>query len=236
MPPRPPSMSPALPARPPAMPAPPASTESSCPPSGSGRRCFKKPTTVSTAVRACASEMPVRSVTCLTSSSIRMTSVCAHGRRASFAQAFESDEDHRLRVRYLEPFAAACVFADEHVVHAHEIVARFLEAGAILFARTARRLRLLCPAQPTHFIIGALAAVRTTKARAFRLWSLVKEISFIHSLLLGKRRFSVPTLSHPAHAQANSRRTVANKFSGWIGFGSKASAPCESARVAPPVP
>src|SRR5205085_7857846 len=169
----PPSMSPALPARSPAMPAPPASNESNCPPSGSGRRCFKKPMTVSTAVRACASEMPVRSVICLTSSSILFAPVdkCGALQRWSFAQAGHSDEDHRLRVRYLEPFAAACVFADEQVVHAHEIVARFLEARAILFAGAARQLLLLRPPQPTHFIVGALAAVRTTKARAFRLWS-----------------------------------------------------------------
>src|SRR5437868_14914560 len=98
-----------------------------------------------------------------------------------FCSSCASDEDHRLRVRYLEPFAAACVFADEQVVHAHEIVTRFLEARAILFACAARQLLLLRPPQPTHFIVGALAAMRATKARAFCLWSFVEVISFVHS-------------------------------------------------------
>src|SRR5437763_1078576 len=45
-------MLPAWPIKSPAMFAPPASTESSWPAIGSGRRCLKKPTAVSTAVRA----------------------------------------------------------------------------------------------------------------------------------------------------------------------------------------
>src|ERR1051325_5598544 len=113
MPPRPPSTSPALSAMPPSAPPAPPARLSSWPAIGSGRRVLRKPSTVSTAPRACCSLMPVRSTTCLISSSIfRFSRLEVGGLR--FAA---SDEDDGLEVRDVEAPPAAR--AREHVVHAH---------------------------------------------------------------------------------------------------------------------
>src|SRR4051794_28542866 len=127
MPPRPSSTSPALSARPPTAPPAPPTRPSNCPEMGSGRRVLRKPRTVSTAPRACCSLMPVRSTTCLISSSMSDSPVQVPAKR-SCGRA--SDEDDGLEVWDVE--AAAAALAVEHVVNAHHVVARLGELRLLL--------------------------------------------------------------------------------------------------------
>src|ERR1043165_2815672 len=178
MPPSPPSTSPALSAMPPTIPALPATTESTCPAMGAGRRSFRKPTTVSTAVRACDSLMPVFSTTCLISSSMICSYRVVDELRRPARDA--SDEDDGLEVRYVEASAAARILADEHVVNAHHVVTRLCELRLLLLVHAARRLPLLRAPKPAHLVVGALPAVRARVRGALRFGFLVEEISLVH--------------------------------------------------------
>src|SRR5947209_5092343 len=182
MPPRPPSTSPALPARPPTAPAAPPSAPSTWPAMGAGRRSFRKPTVVSTAMRACDSLMPVFSTTCLISSStdhpplVRL--MTGRPPESDRPAPSTSDEDDGLEVRDVE--ASAASRAGEHVVHAHHVVARLGELRLLLLVHAARGRLFLRANHPAHLEVAALAAVRATVVRALRLLSLVEEISLVH--------------------------------------------------------
>ena len=97
------------------------------------------------------------------------------------AALYPLDENDRLRAGDFEPFAAARVLAGEHVVDAHEIVARSFESEAVLFIGTARRRRFSSATQPTYVILRGLAAVRAGEGRALYLLPFVEEITFLHS-------------------------------------------------------
>src|SRR5437868_3644199 len=151
---------------------------------GAGSRSFMKPTTVSTAVRACASEMPARAVTCLINSSIiHFSSSLRYAlsqQHLTLLCGMSLNEDDRLRVWYLESFAATYVLARKMVVNAYHIVARFLKAPAVLFVSAARRLPFSGSPQPAHIVVCALAAVRAGEACSLGFRSFVEKISFVH--------------------------------------------------------
>src|SRR5919204_939406 len=150
---------------------------------GAGRRSFRKPTTVSTAVRACASLIPVLSTTCLTSSSMNhppLARLCRAARLKAAGTRLASDEDDGLEVGDVE--AAAAARAGEHVVDAHHVVARLGELRLLLLVHAARGLRLLRPHHPAHLVVAALAAVRAAVVGALRLLPFVEEISLVHKL------------------------------------------------------
>ena len=85
-----------------------------------------------------------------------------------------------LRAGDIEAFAA--VLAHQHVIDAHEIIARFLKARSVLLVGAARKISLFRALQPTHVVFGALPAMRATIRRSFDFLDLVKEIAFVHSV------------------------------------------------------
>ena len=85
-----------------------------------------------------------------------------------------------LRAGDVEAFAA--VLAHEHVIDAHEIIARFLEAHSVLLVCAACEILLLRALQPTHVVFGPLPAMRATISRSFDFLCFVKEIAFVHSV------------------------------------------------------
>jgi len=92
------------------------------------------------------------------------------------------DEHYGLGTWDVEALAATTT--GEHVVHTNHVVTRVLESQAILFAGAAGQRLLLGPPEPAHFVLAALAAVRTRKRRAFRFLFFVKEVSFIHRIVV----------------------------------------------------
>src|ERR1700754_2128485 len=106
-----------------------------------------------------------------------------------------SDEDDGLEVRYVEAPAAAR--AGEHVVDAHHVVARLGELRLLLLVHAARRLALLCAAQPAHFVVGALAAVRAGVVGALGLRPLVEEVSLVHAAMIADARPSLFKCARP---------------------------------------
>src|SRR5437763_1325951 len=97
-----------------------------------------------------------------------------------------SDDDDGLEVRDVEAATAAHVLADEHIVHAHHVVAGLRELRLLLFVHAARRLMLPRAPQPAHLVVAALSAVRASVGGALRLRFLVEEISLVHN------RYRVP--------------------------------------------
>jgi hypothetical protein len=97
-------------------------------------------------------------------------------------QGLCSNENYRLRTGNIK--AAATAFTREHIVDAHHVVAGFLKPRAILFIGAARRLLFPGSLKPAHFIFRALATVRATEGRLFKLLLFVKEILFVHGLSL----------------------------------------------------
>jgi hypothetical protein len=93
-------------------------------------------------------------------------------------QGLCSNENYRLRTGNIK--AAATAFTREHIVDAHHVVAGFLKPRAILFIGAARRLLFPGSLKPAHFIFSALATVRATEGRLFKLLLFVKEILFVH--------------------------------------------------------
>jgi hypothetical protein len=93
-------------------------------------------------------------------------------------QGLCSNENYRLRTGDIK--AAATAFTREHIVDAHHVVAGCLKPRAILFIGAARRLLFPGSLKPAHFIFRALATVRATEGRLFKLLLFVKEILFVH--------------------------------------------------------
>jgi len=89
-------------------------------------------------------------------------------------------KDYRLRAGDVKALAATHVLAHQHVVDAHEIVARLLKAHPVLLVCAAREIAFLGALQPTHLVIGPLTAMRTTIGRSLNFLYFVKEIAFVH--------------------------------------------------------
>jgi hypothetical protein len=81
--------------------------------------------------------------------------------RALMMRFVRLDEHHGLGAGDVETLAATAT--GEHVIHAHHVITRVLELALILFAGAAWRLLLLGSSDPAHFVIGALATMRTRK-------------------------------------------------------------------------
>ncbi len=93
-----------------------------------------------------------------------------------------SDENDGLRIWNIE--ATAATRTREHVVNAHHVVARPGKPRTILFVSTAWHGTLLRSLQPAHVIVGAFAAVRTTKGGALRLLLLIEKVTFVHACII----------------------------------------------------
>ena len=97
----------------------------------------------------------------------------------SLVVIFPLDKDHRLRVGYLETAAATGVFARQHIVQAHHVIARIIVPRAIVRPHTARRRVAFDALHPADVIIIALAAMRAGKVGAFGFLSFVKDVTFL---------------------------------------------------------
>ena len=91
-----------------------------------------------------------------------------------------SNKDDRLRAWNLKAPPATIVSASQHIVDSDEVVARFFEASAVVFVRTAWRLRLSRAFQPANVVFSTLAAVRTAIRRLLYFFFLVEKIAFVH--------------------------------------------------------
>jgi hypothetical protein len=138
-----------------------------------------------------------------------------------------SDENHCLRIRYLEPAAAARIRTEEHVVHAHHIIAGLGEFGAIEFARAARQVLLLAAPQPADFKIRSLAALRANVSCRLGFLAFGVKISFVHSSYsLPQRAF----LSHYPQISFITNAKPFNKGSPEICVGPSRTSSCDCGR------
>src|SRR5450432_307780 len=90
------------------------------------------------------------------------------------------NENDRLRAGNFEALATSYVLAHKHVIDAHEIVTGLLIAHPILLVSASRWPLLLSTLHPTHFVIRALAAMRTAVVGSFDFLHFIKEIFFVH--------------------------------------------------------
>ena len=84
---------------------------------------------------------------------------------------YQLNKDYGLKARNLEAAAAADVFAHQHIVHAHHIIARFIKLGAVVLVHMTRRIFLFQALQPSNFIIIRLTAMRADVIGAFGFWN-----------------------------------------------------------------
>src|ERR1700687_642169 len=89
-------------------------------------------------------------------------------------------KDYRLRAGNIKALAATHVLAHQHVVDAHEVVARLLKAHSVLLVGAAREIAFLRALQPAHLVVGSLAAMRATIGSSLNFLYFVKEISLVH--------------------------------------------------------
>src|SRR5690349_20793636 len=88
-------------------------------------------------------------------------------------------EHHRLP-RDVETLAAADVRAHHNVVFADQVGARFGKAGAVALVGAWWQLLLLDASQPSHLVLGGLAAVRAIESRGFLLGTFIEKITLFH--------------------------------------------------------
>src|SRR5437868_1299983 len=93
-------------------------------------------------------------------------------------------ESDRLDSGHFKAFAAADVFAHDHVVAADHIRLRLGELGAVALVSTAGKLLLLGAHQPCELILTGLAAVGTGKRVGFPGFLFVEKIALVHLTLL----------------------------------------------------
>ncbi len=89
------------------------------------------------------------------------------------------DEDDRLRIRDLEALAAANILAGKHIVNSNHVISRLTETSSILLVSSGGKLVFFDSSQPTHLIIGTLAAMGAAKLHPLCFRLLVKEIAFL---------------------------------------------------------
>ena len=100
--------------------------------------------------------------------------------RSAHSKELTLDKHNRLRTGNFKPATAAHVFARQHVVNSHHVVARLLISHPILFIRAARRRLLFGSFQPTNFIFHSFTAMGTTVHSLLEFLFLVEKILFIH--------------------------------------------------------
>jgi hypothetical protein len=79
-----------------------------------------------------------------------------------------------------EAFAAADIFAGDHVVSADHVGLGFGEAGAVAFVGVARQAVLFAADEPAKLVFGGLSAVGAAERVVTLLWPLVEKIPFFH--------------------------------------------------------
>ena len=75
--------------------------------------------------------------------------------------------------------AAATLLADDHIIHANEVVSQFGEELAIACAGAARRPRLPYAPDPAYVVRSAKLAARAGERRRLGLLRFVKELAFV---------------------------------------------------------
>jgi hypothetical protein len=102
------------------------------------------------------------------------------------------EKDHRLQAWNLKPFSAPLVLADEHVVHANQMIAGFLKLRPIFIGRVGWKRSLLCPANPADLILAPHATLRAGKHGRLDLLAFSVKISFVHGDNYSRIRREIP--------------------------------------------
>ena len=79
-----------------------------------------------------------------------------------------------------EAFAAADIFAGDHVVAADHVGLRLGEAGAVALVGVAGQAGFLAADEPSELVLGRLAAMGTGERVRALLGPLVKKFPFFH--------------------------------------------------------
>lgn len=85
-----------------------------------------------------------------------------------------------MNSRYFEAFAAANVFACDHVVPPHHVGLGFGETSAVALISVAGQSIFLTTDEPAELVVGCLAAVGAGKGVVALLGPLVEEIPLFH--------------------------------------------------------